>query len=143
MDRFFRNRVFKLGKLYIQSLDAWEFTSERWVITGLREAKLFFGLLDCKCPICKVKTKFYIILCQAKGPCGFPIGRSQVLPLYTKHGGFLAFLDFMPLGNLQFSICPNGHEIARIMVNSGGGDGSDGYLIHQFKDSKMTQIACP
>ena len=142
MNKLFRDRAFELSKLYFQSLSTWEFVNDKWAMAGLREVKRFFGLLRHECPLCQAKMPYYVILCQARDASGEPVGNPKPLPLYTKNGGFLPVM-LLPLGSLQFGVCPSGHETARIYVNSGGGDGFDGYLIHQFRADKMVQIACP
>lgn len=136
-----QKRIFELGKMYLESLGTYEFTNDKWVMTGLREAKCLFGLLSNECRLCKTPTRFYSILCNAKGANETPVGKAIILPLCTEE--ILTSLNLLPIGDLQFGICPNGHETARIMVNFGGGDGFEGYLVHQYKDNKMIQIARP
>ena len=135
------DRAFKLGVLYLQSLDALEATSSSWTMVGLREVKRFLGLLNHRCPLCQENMHYYIILCRAKNTCGKPVGKSQPLPILTKDGFLPGML--IPFGELQFGVCYNNHEVARIDVNHGGGDGFNGFLIHQFKGNRIVRIVCP
>ncbi|MFH1145430.1 MAG: hypothetical protein V1707_00490 [bacterium] len=136
-----QNRIFELGKIYLQWLNTWNFVSDKWVMTGLSETKRLLGLLAHKCPLCQMNTHYYMILCQAKDADGNPIGKQQILPHYTKSGFFPGMIE--PLGKLNFGICPTGHETAKIYVNCNGGDGSWGDLVHQFNGNEISQIARP
>ncbi|MEK9174130.1 MAG: hypothetical protein AAB845_02585, partial [Patescibacteria group bacterium] len=104
-NKSFHDRAFELGKLYLQSLGTWEFTNDKWAMTGLREVRRFFGLFHHKCPLCQVGMPYYTILCQARDTNGEPVGESGPLPLYTNTGAFLPGMLF-PLGGLQFGVCP-------------------------------------
>ena len=142
MEGQFLDRIFRMGKLYLQWLDSWEFVKNKWVMTGLREVKRRFGILRHKCPLCQAKMSYYNIVCQAQGASGEPTGTPMPLSLYTRSGFLPGAL--LPLGHPQFGVCPVGHRTARIFVNDGGGDGFNGYLVHLFKmDDKMEVIASP
>jgi len=89
--------------------------------------------------LCQTKIFYYTILFSARDDKGIPVGKQKILPPAIKQ---TIIPLFQPLGNLQFGICPFGHKIARFYANRNG-TCHDGYVVYQFTEGEMIQIASP